>query len=209
MTTEGTILKALLRERHLQVHQAFCREYDRVARRVDPGSQRSYPSKATFYRWLSGDLRKLPYPDHCRILEAMLPGWTAEELFRSLSPGEVPRLARNQGEEKHVVAGPFCAPSSFGDLVAVFANRSEFTHRIPPDELLNGANDVRAVGLSLNLLCQHFGDRRLRSLLDAGCNLRCLFLDPLGNEIKAREKEEGYSTGLLSSLLVRRLRAGR
>jgi hypothetical protein len=51
MATDGTVLKALLRERHLQEHQAFCREYDRVARRVDPGLQHSYPSKATFYRW--------------------------------------------------------------------------------------------------------------------------------------------------------------
>ncbi|MFN2494534.1 MAG: DUF5919 domain-containing protein [Pseudonocardiaceae bacterium] len=66
----------------------------------------------------------------------------------------------------------------------------------------NGANDIRAVGLSLNLLCQHFGDRRLRSLLDSGCNLRCLFLDPHGDAIKAREQEEGYSAGLLSSLTV-------
>jgi hypothetical protein len=81
-------------------------------------------------------------------------------------------------------------------------SRSEFTHRIPPDELLNEAKDIRAVGLSLNLLCQHFGDRRLRSLLDAGCNLRCIFLDPHGDAIKSREQGEGYSAGLLSSLTV-------
>lgn len=202
MTAVGTILKALLRERHLQEHQAFCREYDRVARRVDPELQRSYPSKATFYRWLSGDLRKLPYPGHCRILEAMLPGWSAEELFRSLSPGEAPSLDRSQGTTGHAVTNASATPTPLGDLVAVFVSRSEFTHRVPPDELLNEAKDIRAVGLSLNLLCQHFGDRRLRSLLDAGCNLRCLFLDPHGDAIKAREQEEGYSAGLLSSLTV-------
>lgn len=112
MTAVGTILKALLRERHLQEHQAFCREYDRVARRVDPELQRSYPSKATFYRWLSGDLRKLPYPGHCRILEAMLPGWSAEELFRSPSPGEAPILDRSQGTTGHAVTNASATPRS-------------------------------------------------------------------------------------------------
>ena len=96
MATDGTVLKALLRERHLQEHQAFCREYDRVARRVDPGLQHSYPSKATFYRWLSGGLRKLPYPGHCRVLEAMLPGWSVEELFRARLCGEALSLVRGQ-----------------------------------------------------------------------------------------------------------------
>jgi hypothetical protein len=199
MTTEGTVLKALLRERHLQEHQAFCREYDRVARRVDPGMQCSYPSKATFYRWLSGDLRKLPYPVHCRILEAMLPGWSAEELFRLRSCDEALSLTRGTSNGDIDVSAN---AASLVDLVAVFVSRSEFTHRFPPDELLGGANDICAVGLSLNLLCQHFGDRRLQSLLDAGCNLRCLFLDPQGNAIKSREQEEGYAAGLLSSLTV-------
>lgn len=202
MTTDGTVLKALLRERHLQEHQAFCREYDRVARRVDPGMQHGYPSKATFYRWLCGDLRKLPYPGHCRILEAMLPGWSAEELFRPRSPDEAPSLVRSQKAAGNGVVSASTNHGSFVDLAAVFVSRSEFTHRFPPDELLDGATDVRAVGLSLNLLCQHFGDRRLRSLLDAGCNLRCLFLDPHGDAIKAREQEEGYDAGLLSSLTM-------
>lgn len=202
MTTDGTILKALLRERHLQEHQAFCREYDRVARRVDPGLQHGYPSKATFYRWLSGDLRKLPYPGHCRILEAMLPGWAAEELFRFRACDEVSHLVRDQKAVGNGVTSGSTSHASFVDLAAVFVSRSEFTHGFPPEELLNGATDLRAVGLSLNLLCQHFGDRRLRSLLDAGCNLRCLFLDPHGDSIKAREQEEGYDAGLLSSLTV-------
>jgi hypothetical protein len=169
MVTDGTVLKALLRERHLQEHQAFCREYDRVARRVDPGLQHGYPSKATFYRWLSGDLRKLPYPGHCRVLEAMLPGWSAEELFRPRSRNEVASLVHGQEAAGNSVTNTFPNHTPFLDLAAVFVSRSEFTHRFPPDELLNGANDIRAVGLSLNLLCQHFGDRRLRSLLDAGC----------------------------------------
>jgi hypothetical protein len=200
MTADRTILKALLRERHLQEHQAFCREYDRVANRVDPGLQHGYPSKATFYRWLSGDLRKLPYPGHCRILEAMLPGWPAEELFKLRPHDEVANLVHDQKVVSNDATSAPIGDMPFVDLAAVFVSRSEFTHKFPLDELLNGTNDIRAVGLSLNLLCQHFGDRRLRSLLDSGCNLQCLFLDPHGNAIKTREQEEGYDDGLLSSL---------
>lgn len=200
--TDGTILKALLRERHLQEHQAFCREYERVARRVDPGLQHGYPSKATFYRWLSGDLRTLPYPGHCRILEAMLPGWPAEELFKSRSRDEIKILIHNQKSASNGATITSANDANFVDLVAVFVSRSEFAHRFPPDKLLNEANDIRAIGLSLNLLCQHFGDRRLRSLLDAGGSLQCLFLDPHGEAIKDREQEEGYETGLLSSLTM-------
>lgn len=211
MAANGTILKALLRERHLQEHQAFCREYDRVARRVDPGLQHGYPSKTTFYRWLSGDLRKLPYPGHCRILEAMLPGWSVNDLFRIKDRTE-PQLARQQRTEDSD-AGESSNNTPFADLVAVFTSRSSFSYRLPPDELFNGATDICAAGLSLNLLCQQFGDRHLRSLLDDGCQVRCLFLDPHGGAIKTRENEEGYDSGLLSSLtdfnlqVLERLRA--
>ncbi|MFE6616592.1 hypothetical protein [Amycolatopsis sp. NPDC057786] len=75
------VLKVLLRGRHLQSYRAFCREYDKVAEKVDKSLRGSFPSKAQFYRWLSGELVGLPYADHCRILEAMLPGWQAEQLF--------------------------------------------------------------------------------------------------------------------------------
>ena len=75
-------LKVLLQQRHLQTHSAFCREYERIAAGIDPRLRGGWPSKAQFYRWLSGDLIGLPYADHCRILEAMFPGWKVEQLFQ-------------------------------------------------------------------------------------------------------------------------------
>ncbi len=30
---------------------------------------------------MSGQVKKLPYPDACRVLEKMFEGWTADELF--------------------------------------------------------------------------------------------------------------------------------
>jgi peptide deformylase len=76
------VLKVLLQQRHLQTHSAFCREYEKVAAEIDPTLRRGWPSKAQFYRWLSGDLIGLPYADHCRILEGMFPGWKVDQLFQ-------------------------------------------------------------------------------------------------------------------------------
>ncbi len=42
-----------------------------------------WPSRATLHRWMMGGVQRLPYPDHCRILEAMFRGWTAEQLLQT------------------------------------------------------------------------------------------------------------------------------
>jgi hypothetical protein len=81
------VLKMLLQQRHLQTHSAFRREYDRVAAKVDPTLKGGWPSKAQFYRWLSGELIGLPYTDHCRILEGMFPDWKVEQLFQTYEGG--------------------------------------------------------------------------------------------------------------------------
>jgi hypothetical protein len=65
----------------------FCREYDRVAANADPALRGSWPSKAQFYRWISGELIRLSYPDHCRILEGMFPGWKVDQLFQTHDGG--------------------------------------------------------------------------------------------------------------------------
>ncbi|MDQ3764130.1 MAG: hypothetical protein M3460_21840 [Actinomycetota bacterium] len=82
MSAKPIVLKALLQQRHMQTHSAFCREYDKVAADVDPTLKGGWPSRAQFYRWLSGDLIGLPYTDHCRILEKMFPGWKIDQLFQ-------------------------------------------------------------------------------------------------------------------------------
>ena len=82
MNTKPIALKTLLQQRHMQTHSAFCREYDKVAADLDPTLKGGWPSRAQFYRWLSGDLIGLPYTDHCRILEKMFPGWKVDQLFQ-------------------------------------------------------------------------------------------------------------------------------
>jgi hypothetical protein len=85
-------------------------------------------------------------------------------------------------------------------VVAVFASRSEFTAQVDPISLFDGARRVRAAGLSLNLICQQVPDQYLRQWLAEGGELSCLFLDPDGEAIRAREQEEDHTPGTLSTL---------
>ncbi len=94
---EPTLLKALLCARHWQKHVTFVREWDKVAKAIDPQLKGSWPRHAQFYRWLRGDLRELPYPDACRVLESMFPQYNVRDLFRPCS-SETMNKIRNNGE---------------------------------------------------------------------------------------------------------------
>jgi hypothetical protein len=85
MREQPVMLKALLREKHWQNYSTFCAEYDKAAQRVDADLAGSYPSRAQLHRWLTGAVRSLPYADHCRVLEEMFHGWTAEQLFQPMA----------------------------------------------------------------------------------------------------------------------------
>ncbi len=89
LSSMPTILKALLRERHLQNYGMFKRAYQKAARGLDKDLAETYPSVQTFRRWLAGQIKTLPHAEHCAVLEAMLPGWTVADLFRPyFSPGD-------------------------------------------------------------------------------------------------------------------------
>ncbi|WP_146169467.1 DUF5919 domain-containing protein [Actinoplanes italicus] len=88
----------------------------------------------------------------------------------------------------------------FADVEAVYPSRSEFTSKMPPHALFDGATEIRAVGLSLNLICQQYADSWLAQLVQDGARLRLLFLDPAGNAIRQREFEEDMTAGTLGAL---------
>ncbi|SEG94726.1 hypothetical protein SAMN04489712_15022 [Thermomonospora echinospora] len=90
--THPVRLKVLLRERHWQTHRTFLAEYDKAARKVDPSLVGKGPSRAQLHRWTSGEVKGLPYPDHCRVLEKMFPGWTAEQLFERVDDDQAPPM---------------------------------------------------------------------------------------------------------------------
>jgi Domain of unknown function (DUF5919) len=200
MVDEPVTLKLLLRERHW-TYTTFCAEYDKAARTVDPRLTRTWPSRAQFHRWLAGDLR-LPHPDACRVLEALFPGWTVEQLFARHLDHRPERLAadlpardalRGAGDSE-VAAG------QFQDVTAIYATRSEFVSNVPPHKLFDNATSIRACGLSLNLICQQYAMPGLQRLIERGGSLQCLFLDPDGSAIRLREQEENYMPGTLSEL---------
>ncbi|MEU5829296.1 DUF5919 domain-containing protein [Micromonospora tulbaghiae] len=97
-----------------------------------------------------------------------------------------------------VLIGP--TADNLAGLIAVYPSRSQLTAHLPADRLLDGARRVRAIGLSLNMLCQDYADRHWQALLAGGTHARCLFLDPAGTAIQAREAEEGFLSGQLAAL---------
>lgn len=183
MVTKTTTLKALLRQRHLQGHQSFCKEYDKVASKTEPELRGSGPSKAQFYRWLSGDLSGMPHSHHCRILERMFPEWTAEQLFQQHDSaiGFVPEPpTKPEKTEERSAPPPAGKPEPAQDMagiVAAFSSRSDFSESMPPNRLFDGAHHVQLAGLSLNNLCQHYSDKSLIKMLESGSVFKCLFLN--------------------------------
>jgi len=195
------LLKVLLKQRHLQGHRSFLREYDKVAAKLERELVGSGPSKAQFYRWLSGELTGLPYAHHCRVLEGMFPDWAVDQLFQPYNgsmnfvpmPGAAPAAAPG-------LAGRPAQAAKTKDVVAVYTSRSEFVHEMPPHQLFDEAKHIQVAGLSLNLLCQNYPDRALRERVESGTVVEALFLDPAGTYIKQRDQEEGHAPGMLSTL---------
>ncbi|MEV7907845.1 DUF5919 domain-containing protein [Streptomyces anulatus] len=200
MADQQILLKTLLQQRHWQTYKTFCKEYDKAAKQVDSTLQGKWPSRAQLHRWLAGELKGLPYSDHCRVLETMFPDRTAEELF-SPNGGKVPapRIdAESPRSAGHV--NEACPTLQMADVTAVFSSRSAFASAYSPSALFDTAKEINAAGLSLNVLCQSYPDHRLKGLLENGTRIRCLFLDPKGTAIRAREDEEGYEDGTLTTL---------
>jgi hypothetical protein len=79
-------LRTLLQQQYLHAYQDFVAEYRRCAKDLDSPREVVPPTKSQYYRWISGQVRTLPHPYHCRVLEQMFPGWSAQELFRP--PGQ-------------------------------------------------------------------------------------------------------------------------
>src|SRR2546426_411822 len=93
---ERTVLRTLLTQRHLQRYETFRAEYVRAAGKIAPEMRNTAPSRAQYFRWLSGDLKGgLPWPDACRVLEAMFPPWKASELFALPEPELNPLRSRS------------------------------------------------------------------------------------------------------------------
>jgi hypothetical protein len=202
VTEQPTLLAALLEDRGWLRYGSFCAAYEKAARSLDRergGS--SAPSRAQFHRWWTGELRGLPYTDHCRVLEHMLTGYSAAQMFKPC-PDSIPLPSRAAGRIAPAPAavGGLAAAADLADVAAVFTSRSEFTAKVEPRALFGGATRIRAAGLSLNVICQQLRDQQLHRMMADGTRFSCLFLDPDGDAITAREREEELAPGHLATL---------
>jgi hypothetical protein len=152
MTAHPTVLAVLLEDQGLHRYGSFSAAYQKAAGGLDKQLAHSVPSRAQFHRWLTGELRGLPYTDHCRVLEHMLPGYSAPQLFAPCPDGTVPVPARASGTAA-AAASPAAPPPGMAGVVAVFVSRTEFAAKVDPISLFDSARRVRAAGLSLNLIC--------------------------------------------------------
>lgn len=88
----------------------------------------------------------------------------------------------------------------YADLAAVYPTRTDFTAQHAPTELFDGAEQIDAAGVSLNLICQQYPEKHLRAVVESGARLRLLFIDPEGDAVKRYEREEGYADGQIAAL---------
>jgi hypothetical protein len=210
MDSETILLRILLAQRGWDRYGTFCREYERAAAKIDRGLTGTAPSRAQLHRWLSGTVRTLPYSDHCVVLEAMFAGRSAAELFRHEAVAE-PSLPTGPGADSgpgpgqlaltEDLAPALIAPAGrYADVTAIFTSRAEFAAAFPAPVLFAHAKIIRMCGVCLSMLCQQHSDQQIRSLIKSGTTVRALFLDPGGQAIKDREREEGHPSGLLATL---------
>lgn len=204
MHEEETTLRALLRQRHMS-YSAFCREWNQIATGLDESLKGKYPGHAQYYRWLRGELaNKRPYPDACRMLEAMFPGWSVEMLFDpyagSIDQRGPVSVETVEVEEVRPSKTERTSARCFEDLSKAFIGRTEFMSEVPLYEIFESASRIRASGLSLNLLTQGYSDKQIKRLVEQGTRFQLLFLNPQSDAMKSREDEEGYHHGFLGGL---------
>ncbi len=76
MAQDPTLLRVLTLQRHWQVHETFRLRFEATANQLaqeddDPRLEGLSVSKRQFERWYGGAVKTRPYPDLCRVLEAM------------------------------------------------------------------------------------------------------------------------------------------
>jgi hypothetical protein len=125
----GTPLKALCRHRHLHAYVSFRRAYMAAAAQLGNDFAGVYPSEKTFRRWLAGELTELPRSEHCMVLEALFPGWTARQLL-GLEPSPPKPAAVSDAGRSATPQHPTTHPSRLNkreSLVASAHESADFT----------------------------------------------------------------------------------
>ena len=104
-----SLLKVLLRRRHLQTHAAFSAAYEKTAKELDRDLIGTAPGREQLQRWLSARVKTVPRAHHCRVLERMFPGYRTEELLAVY--GEAPSPQPYAGSSQQGAATGAAVPS--------------------------------------------------------------------------------------------------
>lgn len=191
---KSTLLKALLKQRHLQAHSAFRREYDKAAAKIDRDLVGRGPAKAQFYRWLSGELTGLPYPHHRRVLEGMFPDWSVEQLFQpytgSLDFVPDPAAHRPPLAGRDAEAPPMSTGTD--EIIGTYPYRSRFPSAKWWELFSNATEHIDLLGYTLYFLpLEHPGlVDLLRKKCESGCVVRAAIADPNSPHVAYRDSEE-------------------
>ncbi len=189
-----TLLKVLLKQRHLQAHSAFRREYDKVAAKIDRDLVGRAPAKAQFYRWLSGELTGVPYAHHCRVLEGMFPDWSVEQLFQPYS-GSL-EFIPDPAASRPVLAGRDAEATQMSngtdEIVGTYPYRSRFPSEKWWELFSNATDQIDLLGYTLYFLpLEHPGlIDLLRRKCESGCVVRAAIADPASPHVANRDAEE-------------------
>lgn len=196
----ATLLKVLLKQRHLHVHSAFRREYDKVAAKLDRDLVGRAPAKAQFYRWLAGNLTGLPYAHHCRVLEGMFPDWSVEQLFESYTgsiefvphPGNARTAPIHDSEASHM-------PNGTEEIIDTYPHRSRFPTAMWWDLFSSATEQIDLLGYTLYFLpLEHPGlVDLLRKKCESGCVVRAAIADPQSPHVTYRDEEENQPITLV------------
>jgi hypothetical protein len=193
LNAKPVVLKALLQQRHMQTHSAFCREYDKVAAAVDPTLRSGWPSRAQFYRWLSGDLIGLPYADHCRILERMFPGWKVDQLFQ-VQDGGIDFVPEPPAPQIKTVTVFSTAPTvqEVDQVVAFYPHRADTPKSLWMDLLVNAKEEINLFANASLFLPEENPEAIgiLRKKAANGVRVRILLGDPAHPAMELRGREE-------------------
>lgn len=203
VTENAPLLKVLLKARHLHVHSAFAREYRKVAAKIDRDLASTGPSKAQFYRWISGDLVKLPHSQHCRVLETMFPEWTVGQLFQPYSSSLefIPESGRTTPPARPAAPKPNVPPTMASvptEFVGLYAHRADTPNELWLD-LLKGANDKIDLFANASLFLPEDNPEAIsiiKKKASAGVQIRVLLGDPSSEAAKLRGYEERLFEGI-------------
>jgi Domain of unknown function (DUF5919) len=99
------------------------------------------------------------------------------------------------------------ALETWGEVQEICRTRTAFAHEWSYPSMFESAQDVVAVGISLNAIALTYSwENLIQSITSGRTRYRLCFLDPDGRHCREREEEEGLDPGSLSDLTRLNLR---